>query len=76
MVKSELLENINRIHHYSDAGFKLLQNETGLIYDDAIDVVPCKYTYSETDIPIEYENDMSEIEEKARAYDILVGVSE
>ena len=49
MIKSELIENGNRIHHYSNAGFKLLQNETDIIYDDAIDVMPCKYTYSETD---------------------------
>ena len=55
MIISEIIENGNRIHHYSDAGFRILQNETGIVYDDAIDVMPCKYTYSETDelIPVE-----------------------
>lgn len=55
MIISELIENENRIRHYSDAGFRILQNETGIIYDDAVDVMPCKYTYSETDelIPVE-----------------------
>lgn len=55
MIKSELIENGNRIHHYSDSGFRILQNETGVVYDDAIDVMPCKYTYSETEdlIPVE-----------------------
>lgn len=48
MIISELIENENRIRHYSDAGFRILQNETGIIYDDAVDVMPCKYTYSET----------------------------
>jgi hypothetical protein len=64
MIKYELIENDNRIHHYSDTGFKLLQNETGLIYDDAIDVIPCKYTYSETDELVEIE-DIEQLNEQA-----------
>ena len=55
MIKSEIIENGNRIRHYSDSGFRILQNETGVVYDDAVDVMPCKYTYFETDelIPVE-----------------------
>ena len=30
------------------------QIETGNLYEDAMDVIPCKYTYEETDIPIEH----------------------
>jgi hypothetical protein len=30
-------------------GFRILQNETGIIYDNAIDMVPCPYTYSEVE---------------------------
>ena len=52
MIISEQLEN-NRIRHYSDSGFRILQNETGIVYDDAVDVMPCQYTYSETDEQIE-----------------------
>ena len=33
----------------------LLQNETGEIYSDPVDVVPCMYTYTETDMPIDAE---------------------
>ena len=51
MIKTEELEN--RIHHYSDAGYKIRQIETGILYDDAIDVLPCRYTYEETDEPID-----------------------
>lgn len=51
MVKSEQLEN-NHIRHYSDSGFRIRQNETGVVYDDAVDVLPCRYTYSETEEPI------------------------
>lgn len=54
MIVTETLEN-NRIRHYSDSGFRILQNETGLVYDDAVDVMPCRYTYTETDEPIEGE---------------------
>jgi len=30
----------------------LKQVETGILYEDAIDIQPCPYTYEETDIPI------------------------
>ena len=54
MIVTENLEN-DRIRHYSDNGMKIRQVETGVVYDDAIDVLPCKYTYEETDEPIESE---------------------
>ena len=76
MIKTELLNDGTLIKHYSDAGFMLLQVETGAKYSDPIDVVPCRYTYAETNEKIETEEYESEIEEKAAAYDILVGVSE
>ena len=77
MIKTELLNDGTLIKHYSDAGFMLLQVETGVKYADPVDVVPCRYTYEETDELIEVEeNDMSEIEAKAADYDILMGVSE
>ena len=52
MIISEQIES-NRIRHYSDSGFRILQNETGVVYDDAVDVLPCRYTYSETEERIE-----------------------
>lgn len=78
MILTEFLNDGTLIKHYSDAGFMLLQVETGEKYSDPVDVVPCRYTYEETDelIDAEESHDMSEIEEKAAAYDILVGVSE
>ena len=53
MLKSELIENGERIHHWSDANLKIRQIETGILYEDAVDNVPCRYTYEETDEPIE-----------------------
>ena len=40
---------------YSDAGFYIIQNETGIEYSEAVDVEGAPYTYSETDKPIETE---------------------
>jgi len=74
MVKDEYIENGQRIRHWSDSGLKIRQNETGAVYDDAVDVVPCRYTYTETDEPVEPEE--VTVEDKAEAYDILMGVSE
>ncbi len=53
MVVEEFLNDRKLVRHYSDCGMMLLQKETGLLYIDAIDVVPCKYTYEETDKLIE-----------------------
>lgn len=49
MIKTELLKDGTLIRHYSDSGMKLLQVETGIVYDEAIDIVPCQYTYEETE---------------------------
>lgn len=72
MIKTEDLKS--RIRHYSDVGYKIRQIETGVLYDDAVDVLPCKYTYEETDKLIPVED--ASFEDKAEAYDILMGVSE
>lgn len=46
-----VIEKINEQleRRYSDAGRSLKQIETGIIYDEAIDLVPCKYTYEEVE---------------------------
>lgn len=57
MIKTEPLNNGTLIRHYSDAGFMLLQNETGIKYSDPIDLVPCRYTYTETNESIDEDTD-------------------
>lgn len=50
-----LIEEIispKRVRHYSDAGMMIRQIETGRMYEDAVDRIPCRYTYEETDTPI------------------------
>lgn len=39
----------NLIYHYSSEGKKIKQNETLIEYDEAIDVIPCQFTYTEID---------------------------
>ena len=43
------------VRHESDKGFYIRQVETGREYSSAVDVIPCKYTYEETDRVIERE---------------------
>lgn len=52
MIIEEYVENGERIRHYSDQNLMIRQIETGAIYEDAVDVIPCRYTYEETDQPI------------------------
>lgn len=35
---------------YSDAGKSIVQNETGAIYSEAIDIEGASYTYTETEL--------------------------
>ena len=43
----------NMISHYSDDGKMIRQIETGNLYEEAVDLYPCRFTYKETDIPID-----------------------
>ena len=51
-------DGVNLYRTYSDAGYYIKQNPTGVVYAEAIDVESAPYTYEETDelIPVEDEN--------------------
>lgn len=66
MIIPEFLNNGTLVRQYSDKGVKLLQLETGMMYDDPIDIVPCPYTYEETSIPVGYEPEEEEVNEEER----------
>ena len=53
IVEEKFSENL--IRHYSDKGLKIKQLETGLVYEEAIDLIPCQYTYGETDERVQTE---------------------
>jgi hypothetical protein len=57
MLRFENIENNTRVRHWSDTDMMIRQIETNILYEDAVDVLPCKYTYIETDIPISKEVD-------------------
>lgn len=48
-------DGIDLYRTYSDSNKYILQLETGIEYDEAIDVYPVKYTYIETNKDIVYE---------------------
>lgn len=52
-------EDINHklIKTYSDLGYEIRQIETGLIYSEAVDIKPIRFTYEETDNKIIKEDE-------------------
>lgn len=74
MIKTENLTINNRafVRTYSDSAFMVERD--GVRYSEAIDPAELGRTYTETDEPVDVV-ELSETEEKARAYDILAGVS-
>ena len=57
---------------YSDENYRIQKVGTDEIYDEAIDVENTSSEYEETTEKIETE-EISEVEQKAQAYNILVG---
>lgn len=56
MLKTEILDG-NLIRTYSDDGHDLLQEQTGMVYREAVDVMPCRYSYREVDRQAEPETE-------------------
>ena len=76
MIKTETITINGRtlVRTYSDANRMIQQDGTGAVYAEAYDPVGSGRTYTETEESI--ETDMTETEEKAKAYDIIMGVNE
>ena len=55
MIVKEFIQDGKLVKQYSDKGYTLLQVETGIEYNEAIDVYPSQYTYKETDKLIDSE---------------------
>ena len=53
-------DGVNLYRTYSDEGFYILQNETGIEYSEAVDVEGAPYTYTETNKPIEAAEEATE----------------
>lgn len=49
-----IIENLGICERrYSSLSVKLRQVETGTLWNDAVDIIPCRFTYEETDEPID-----------------------
>lgn len=68
------IRNRDFIRTYSDEGRYVVRD--GVSYSEAIDPIGTGRVYTEGDIMPEEVTDMTEIEAKAAAYDILVGEAE
>ena len=55
MIIVERIEGRDLEKHYSSTGMMIKQIETDTLYSEAVDVIPCPFTYEETDIPIDEE---------------------
>ena len=73
MIKTEYMTINGKafIRTFSDSGYMVERD--GVRYSEAIDPVEFNRQYTETDETIE---GVTEIEEKAKAYDVLMGVAE
>ena len=64
-IQTEYVTQGNRtlIKHKSDAGKFLVQIETGVEYAEAVDVIPCPYTYEESEREIPKIEEVNEIDQ-------------
>ena len=80
MIKRDYYETRNDgvklYRNYSDLDYMIKKVGTDEIYEEAIDVETAPFEYEETNEKIGIEEEMSETELKAQAYDILVGEAE
>ena len=51
MIKAEEIDGMV-VRHYSDQNVMIRQIETGTLWVDAVDSIPCRFTYEETETPI------------------------
>ena len=56
------------VHTYSDAGFYILQTDTGIEYADAMDLKKYPHEYEETDHLIEVEEETDDTTDYAVDY--------
>ena len=68
------IRNRDFIRTTSDEGRYVVRD--GVAYSEAIDPIGTDRVYTEGDIMPEDTTDMTEVEAKAKAYDILVGEAE
>ncbi len=73
MIITEIINDL--VHTYSDKGVKIHGGFPEGDYDEAYDPIDAGRTYTETDIPIDEDEEEPEedVEMKADGFDILMG---
>lgn len=70
-------DGVNLYISYSDSGMKIRQDQTGAVYDTAVDVETAPYTYTETDESVDEPFDPTQPIEPTipaqTALDIILG---
>lgn len=51
-------DGVKLVRRYSDRNVMLLQNETGAMYEDPVDIEDAPYTYSETDVSVASDSEI------------------
>ena len=73
VTETVIIDGRECVKTYSDKGVKIHGGYPVGDYDDAVDPKDSGRTYTETNIPVD---DDTTVEDKAEAYDILMGVEE
>lgn len=60
MIIQEPIQNTSLIKTYSNLNFMIEQQPTKILYPEAIDIQNTPYTYIETNIPIEGDENIAE----------------
>lgn len=47
------IKDPDKVKIFSDEGFQIVQNETGRVFDSAVDVYPSVYTYTQANSKVE-----------------------
>ena len=71
MIITERIESLRLIRRYSDKGMFIKRIQTGEVFPSAVDPIDSKYTYKETNNPIDSEHPSPQ-----EILDILLGNQE
>ena len=69
IVQEQLIDNPSLIKTYSNKGMMIIQDGTGDMYAEAIDLISANHTYTESDIPVNGD----EILESQEALEAIFG---
>lgn len=69
IIVESVAEHPGLVKRYSNMGFMIRQDQTGFEYSEAIDIEDAPYTYTETDIPIYDDEEITDTE----ALNIIMG---